>query len=216
MHLDGKRSIGCQWDPSDFFENDIPEASLPPLSAVIGHIPDDSTREKDRRSSLSRVESSGTSPVRESGDKATRTFTSNEMEILSANEYSSDEDACAVRDKTDIYFSTADDLDTSLSDIEQLEDPSVDKEGKYLVFRSCLKSLLQLARCPECDKVILSRKEILVGSHLTVHSTCIQGHSSTWSSQPMINGMAAGNLLLPPLFCSVDPPTPSFPKLLAY
>ena len=43
------------------------------------------------------VESSGTSPVRESGDKATRTFTSNEMEILSASEYSSDEDAGAVR-----------------------------------------------------------------------------------------------------------------------
>ena len=93
------------------------------------------------------VESSGTSPVRESGDKATRTFTSNEMEILSASEYSSDEDAGAVRDKTDISFARVDDLDTSLSDIEQLEGPSVDKEQKYLVFRSCLKSLLKLARC---------------------------------------------------------------------
>ena len=35
------------------------------------------------------------------------------------------------------------------------------------------------------------------GSMLTIKTTCLCGHSNTWQSQPLTNGAATGNLLIP-------------------
>ncbi|XP_064461908.1 uncharacterized protein LOC135372144 [Ornithodoros turicata] len=66
-------------------------------------------------------------------------------------------------------------------------------EKKYVVFESCLLQLLQ--ECKTCHtpaKTTLSSE----GTFLTASSVCSNGHQHTWTSQPMINGKAAGNLLL--------------------
>jgi len=51
-------------------------------------------------------------------------------------------------------------------------------------------------RCPECGAGIRKRHESTQGSLLLVTLKCINGHTYFWNSQPMIKGMAAGNLLM--------------------
>lgn len=65
---------------------------------------------------------------------------------------------------------------------------------KYLVFESQLDKLFTL--CPECSAPITSTTKQKVGSLLSVKYSCINGHSSKWDSQPLINAMPAGNLIL--------------------
>ena len=51
-------------------------------------------------------------------------------------------------------------------------------------------------RCPECGAHIRKKHESTQGSQLVVTLKCINGHTYFWNSQPMIKGMAAGNLLI--------------------
>ena len=68
------------------------------------------------------------------------------------------------------------------------------QDDKFLVFKLELVKLLK--RCPECGAGIRKRHESTQGSLLLVTLKCINGHTYFWKSQPMIKGMAAGNLLL--------------------
>ena len=50
-------------------------------------------------------------------------------------------------------------------------------------------------RCHSCGQEIKLETSI-VWTMLIVSGTCPDGHTLKWQSQPMIKGMAAGNLLL--------------------
>ena len=68
-----------------------------------------------------------------------------------------------------------------------------DDEPKYLVFKSCLHSLLTY--CPSCGSTVTSLRESTCGSMLSVKLFSLSGHETLWNSQPLFNRMPAGNLL---------------------
>ena len=61
------------------------------------------------------------------------------------------------------------------------------------MFESQLLSLFR--RCHSCGQEVKLETSI-VGTMLVVSGTCPDGHVLKWQSQPMIKGIAAGNLLL--------------------
>ena len=67
------------------------------------------------------------------------------------------------------------------------------KDRKFIVFESQLLSLFR--RCHSCGQEVKLETSI-VGTMLVVSGTCPDGHVLKWQSQPMIKGMAVGNLLL--------------------
>ena len=67
------------------------------------------------------------------------------------------------------------------------------KDHKFIVFEPQLLSLF--CRCHSCGQEI-KLETSTVGTMLVVSGTCPDGHEVKWQSQPMIKGMAAGNLLL--------------------
>ena len=67
------------------------------------------------------------------------------------------------------------------------------KDRKFLVFKSQVMQLFQ--RCHRCGLEVKLETSIR-GTLLVVNGTCPDGHVLQWQSQPMIRGMAAGNLLL--------------------
>ena len=50
--------------------------------------------------------------------------------------------------------------------------------------------------CPECSAPLIKRNQSTQGSQLFVTLECMNNHKYSWQSQPMLEGMAAGNLLL--------------------
>ena len=68
-----------------------------------------------------------------------------------------------------------------------------DCEKKFLVFDSCLSTLLK--RCPECGDVIAQCDRKTTGSVLSVQLTC-HSHMINWDSQPVVKRKPLGNLLL--------------------
>ncbi|XP_046862463.1 LOW QUALITY PROTEIN: THAP domain-containing protein 5-like, partial [Xenia sp. Carnegie-2017] len=68
------------------------------------------------------------------------------------------------------------------------------EEKKYIVFKSCLISLL--SKCLSCGETLIECEENTVGSLLSFNLFCINGHHTTWTSQPLIRNVPAGNLLL--------------------
>ena len=67
-------------------------------------------------------------------------------------------------------------------------------DAKFLVFKQELFQLFN--RCPDCGAVVSKKKQSTQGTQLFVTLLRKNGHKTFWSSQPMIEGMAAGNLLL--------------------
>ena len=67
------------------------------------------------------------------------------------------------------------------------------KDRKFLVFESQLMQLFQ--QCHRCGLEVKLETSIR-GTLLVVNGTCPDGHVLQWQSQPMVRGMAAGNLLL--------------------
>jgi solute carrier family 8 (sodium/calcium exchanger) len=77
----------------------------------------------------------------------------------------------------------------------KLTDDDLLKETKYIVFESCLMSLFG-TKCAVCYGSILISKTCK-GSLLRVTQRCDScAHSYTWSSQPVINDIPAGNVLI--------------------
>ena len=67
-------------------------------------------------------------------------------------------------------------------------------EPKFLVFWSCLVTLCQF--CFTCFKKTTITKVITRGALLVVKMNCPNNHKHRWTSQPIIKGSGAGNLLL--------------------
>ena len=84
--------------------------------------------------------------------------------------------------------------DEESPDEDDTEHMEPQDEKKYIVFKSCLVSLL--SKCPSCGGTVIDCEEHTVGSLLSVNLHCINGHKTTWRSQPLIRNVPAGNLLL--------------------
>ena len=67
-------------------------------------------------------------------------------------------------------------------------------DTKFVVFKQELFKLFK--RCPDCGADVIKEEQSTQGTQLFVTRICKNGHKNFWSSQPMIEGMAAGNLLL--------------------
>ena len=68
------------------------------------------------------------------------------------------------------------------------------QERKYIVFESCLLQLFTL--CHVCLAPATIDKKSRRGTMLTIRSTCLEGHSRVWKSQPEHNNMPWGNFLV--------------------
>ncbi|XP_077517284.1 uncharacterized protein LOC144128085 isoform X1 [Amblyomma americanum] len=66
-------------------------------------------------------------------------------------------------------------------------------DRKFIIFESCLKELFQV--CRKCFAPCKSVSRVS-GTWLQIQTLCANHHFLTWSSQPMINGKAAGNVLM--------------------
>lgn len=81
-------------------------------------------------------------------------------------------------------------------DIES-EDDNVNptEEKKLIVFESELDKLFKF--CQQCGNITTTKTKQFKGSMIIIKTTCLHGHSNTWQSQPLMNGAAIGNLLIP-------------------
>ena len=79
--------------------------------------------------------------------------------------------------------------------------PNTDKttdptdEVKLIVFWSALAQLLSF--CQICRACAFIKSVVYKGCAVSVNMLCTSNHETTWNSMPKINGMFAGNLLLP-------------------
>ncbi|XP_064455590.1 uncharacterized protein LOC135366697 isoform X2 [Ornithodoros turicata] len=71
--------------------------------------------------------------------------------------------------------------------------PDARHDRKFMVFESCL---LQLFRACSTCSAVCDNTVSRCGTMITVRSACPNNHTRTWSSQPLVNGRAAGNILL--------------------
>lgn len=91
---------------------------------------------------------------------------------------------------SEISSSETDDPET----VDERKNVKPQDDNKFLVFESELFQLLKW--CPVCGAAIVEQEKSSQGTLLFVALTCINNHHSTWQSQPLLNRMAAGNLLL--------------------
>lgn len=72
------------------------------------------------------------------------------------------------------------------------------KEDKYIVFSSQLLYLFQKCNHPGCGKPIVEPpKTSKRGFALTISTSCLDGHSFIWHTQPLLGKAYAGNIILP-------------------
>ena len=91
--------------------------------------------------------------------------------------------------------SETEDQSSSVSESEMdVNVPNPQDDSKYLVFEHQLFELL--TRCKECGALVIKKEKNTQGTLLRVSLTCINDHTYTWQSQPFLNRMAAGNLLV--------------------
>ena len=83
--------------------------------------------------------------------------------------------------------------DDSLSDTDDAKEAKPQDDVKFIVFKQNLYELFKW--CPECGAA-QKKHASTQGTQLFVTLKCVNGHAHLWQSQPMIKGMAAGNLLL--------------------
>ena len=76
----------------------------------------------------------------------------------------------------------------------KLKPQTPQNDSKFLVFMEQLDEPLH--RRPTCGAVVIKRGTSTRGSQLRVTLKFKNGHIKIWKSQPMLKGMAAGNLLL--------------------
>ena len=88
----------------------------------------------------------------------------------------------------------SDHSNSSQSETEDSKSVNPQDDVKFLVFKQELVKLFN--RCPWCGAGIRKKHESTQGSQLFVTLKCLNGHTYFWNSQPMIKGMASGNLLM--------------------
>ena len=96
-------------------------------------------------------------------------------------------------DSSSLYSPSASDGDSETDD-EYSNDTAPAMEKKYIVFESQLHKLFKI--CQHCGSPIDTTSQKNQGSMVTVTANCF-GHSVSWQLQPLINGIAAGNVLIP-------------------
>ena len=96
-------------------------------------------------------------------------------------------------DSSSLYSPSA--SDDSETDDEYLDDTAPAMEKKFIVFESQLHKLFKI--CQHCGSPIDTTSQKNEGSMVTVTANFLNGHSVSWQSQPLINGTAAGNVLIP-------------------
>ncbi|XP_044127705.1 uncharacterized protein LOC122921637 [Bufo gargarizans] len=73
-------------------------------------------------------------------------------------------------------------------------------ENKFIVFESCLDSLISMIPCQyrkSCGSRLTHKKIRQIGSAINLDVKCVRGHIQLlWTSQPRVNRISAGNLLL--------------------
>lgn len=110
---------------------------------------------------------------------------------------SDSEDEPIVPAKSEEYIAS-DDSEASCSTEYEDDLPNItmSKERKFIVFESQLDVLLR--RCQICGGIVEDSCMVksCSGSMLNVSATCINGHDIKWDSQPIINRLPVGNLLV--------------------
>ena len=106
-------------------------------------------------------------------------------------------DECIEETMNTSFYSVTESVDTE--DTDYMEEDTVlesqpHSQNKYIVFESCLDCLLRF--CPQCNHPIEDISKSMQGSLLSVRYVCLSGQVNTWQSQPFVNSMPAGNLLL--------------------
>ena len=106
------------------------------------------------------------------------------------------DDACSG-DEGSMYSPPNSSEHTDTEDGNDSEDGSSNsaEERKLIIFESELDKLFRF--CQQCGSIVATKTKYFKGSMVKVKTTCLQGHSNTWQSQPSINGKATGNLLIP-------------------
>ena len=84
--------------------------------------------------------------------------------------------------------------EVSMAVPSKLKPQTPQNDSKFLVFMEQLDKLLH--RRPTCGAVVSKRGTSTRRSRLCVTLKCKNGHIKIWKSQPILKGMAAGNLLL--------------------
>jgi hypothetical protein len=81
---------------------------------------------------------------------------------------------------------------TLFRDEELREDPPPKSQRKYLVYESCLRSLLAICTlCMLPCRVFIKRQQ---GTMVYIDAVCDRGHVRSWASQPFMGKLACRNL----------------------
>lgn len=67
-------------------------------------------------------------------------------------------------------------------------------EDKFIVFKSQLDKLF--VKCMNCGEEVIDHQVTIVGTCVTYKSSCREGCETSWSSQPVVNRVKMGNLLV--------------------
>ncbi|KAK7150844.1 hypothetical protein R3I93_011943 [Phoxinus phoxinus] len=98
-----------------------------------------------------------------------------------------------VEDPHDVTYDPLHSL-TSTTDVTTEPSSPIHKISKYIVYEKCLLELFEV--CPRCGRAS-SPKTRTMGTFLRVEQNCTHcAFSRTWSSQPIIGSIPAGNLQL--------------------
>ena len=86
------------------------------------------------------------------------------------------------------------DTDGAIPDGDSSMPTSLSDENKFIVFWCCLQPLLRY--CLTCNAPANIVKSTFKGTMLIINMLCTNCHETVWHSQPKVNGMAAGNLII--------------------
>uniref|UniRef100_A0A6I8PVW7 Uncharacterized protein n=2 Tax=Xenopus tropicalis TaxID=8364 RepID=A0A6I8PVW7_XENTR len=173
----------------DFVMHLTPITILPPEQSIallfpttISEKPGHSLQLYERQSldfATNSIQETGVDPVQEDLDGSYNPSNQNLVELKMEAEV----DDSSVDSKCNISSHTQDAI----------------SENKYLVFESCLDTLLMGSRClgaKTCPAAIRKLKKRTIGSFLSVDAECLNGHRfHLWDSQPKKGGMPLGNIL---------------------
>ena len=136
---------------------------------------------------MSKVEKWGITDVPESGDVNLEDNT----ECCSYQNLATAESDNEVLESSDSeYFPS----DSEGSDSDDDNSQTLPKQKKFIVFENELLKLFKF--CQQCGSPTDTTTMTQHGSMVTVKTSCTNGHTLTWESQPWVKGTAAGNLLI--------------------
>ncbi|XP_069472905.1 uncharacterized protein [Ambystoma mexicanum] len=107
----------------------------------------------------------------------------------------------AEDDIRDCTFHVSDMSSTLQAEPAGMQSDSIRKEAKFIVFDSCLMDIIMMMKCGHwvggevCGEPLINVTRAIRGTNLKIHATCTQYHPFSWSAQPMLGQLPAGNLL---------------------